>query len=95
MKEKIIEIIRNACALEEKDITLQTKLKDLSLDSLSFIEAIVKIEQTFDIEFEFEQAELSYWESIGDIILKAEELSYSKLLLPSVDCRIGLFRDSV
>lgn len=79
MKEKIIEIIRNACALEEKNITLQTKLKDLSLDSLSFIEAIVKIEQTFDIEFEFEQAELSYWESIGDIILKAEELSYAKV----------------
>ena len=78
MKEKIIEIIRNACALEEMKITPQTKLQDISLDSLSFVEAIVNIEQEFDIEFEIDQAELAYWETVGDIILKAEELYREK-----------------
>ncbi len=78
MKEKIIEIIRNACALEENDITLETKLQDLSLDSLSFIEAIVKIEQEFNIEFEIDQADLVYWNTVGDIILKVKELYCEK-----------------
>ncbi len=78
MKEKIIEIIRNACALEESDITSQTKLKDLSLDSLSFIEVIVNIEQEFDIEFEIDEAELVYWNTVGDIILKVKELYCEK-----------------
>ena len=78
MKEKIIEIIRNACALEENDITLETKLQDLSLDSLSFIEAIVKIEQKFNIEFEIDQADLVYWNTVGDIILKVKELYCEK-----------------
>ena len=77
MKEKI-EIIRNACALEENDITLETKLQDLSLDSLSFIEAIVKIEQEFNIEFEIDQADLVYWNTVGDIILKVKELYCEK-----------------
>lgn len=78
MKEKIIEIIRNACALEENDITSQTKLEDLSLDSLSFVEAIVNIEQEFDIEFEIDQGDLVYWETVGDIILKVKELYCEK-----------------
>ena len=78
MKEKIIELLREACALEGKRITAKTKLKDLSLDSLSFIEAIVKIEQAFDIEFEIEQANLVYWKTVGDIILKVKELYCEK-----------------
>ena len=78
MKEKIIEIIRNVCALEENDITVETKLKDISLDSLSFIEAIVNIEREFNIEFEIDQADLVYWNTVGDIILKVKELYCEK-----------------
>ena len=72
MKEKIIEIIRNACALEENDIALETKLHDLSLDSLSFIEAIVNIEEEFSIEFEDEVLYIGGWEKIEDIVLYVE-----------------------
>ena len=46
MKEKIIDIIKDACAITE-DITEESCLKELSLDSLSFIEVVVKIEKTF------------------------------------------------
>lgn len=69
MKETIIEIIGNACALEEKDIILQTKLKDISIDSLSFIEALVNIEQTFGIEFDEEDLNIYDWDSIEDLFL--------------------------
>ena len=74
MKEKIIEIIRNACALEENDITLETKLQDLSLDSLSFIEAIVSIEQEFDIEFEDESLNIYEWKTVEEIIQYVEKI---------------------
>lgn len=67
MNEKIIEIIREACALEE-ELFEDTKFNEISLDSLSFIEVIVKTEQEFKIEFEAEQINMMYWETIGDYI---------------------------
>ena len=77
MKEKIIEIIQEACALDDV-VSVDTKLQDISMDSLSFVEAIVKIEQEFDIEFGVDEAELAYWDTVGDIILKVKELYYKK-----------------
>lgn len=49
MKEKVIEIIQNACAIDE-EVTPESELKLLSLDSLSFVEAIVEIENYFGID---------------------------------------------
>ena len=72
MKEKIIELLREACALEEKRITAKTKLKDLSLDSLSFIEFLVHVEEEFGIEFDDEELYIGKWEGIEDIIFFVE-----------------------
>ena len=77
MKEKFIEIIQEACALDDV-VSVDTKLQDISMDSLSFVEAIVKIEQEFDIEFGVDEAELTYWDTVGDIILKVKELYCEK-----------------
>lgn len=77
MKEKIIEIIRNACALEE-NVTEETVLQDISLDSLSFVEAIVKIENEFNIEFDFQQVDLSNWNTVCDIIKIVRKLRNEK-----------------
>ena len=71
MKEKFIELIRNACALEEK-ITEESALQELSIDSLSFIEFLVRIEETFNIEFEAEELDMSGWETVGDILKEVE-----------------------
>ena len=49
MKDKVIEIIENACAIDE-EVAPDSELKSLSLDSLSFVEAIVEIENYFDID---------------------------------------------
>ena len=48
MKEKVIKILKNACALPE-EISEESELKLLSLDSLSFVGAVVEIEETFGI----------------------------------------------
>ena len=72
MKEKIIELLREACALEEKRITAKTKLKQLSLDSLSFIEFLVHVEEEFGIEFEAEELDRNGWKYVGDILRAVE-----------------------
>ena len=72
MKDKIVEIIRKACALEET-ISPESELKLLSLDSLSFVEAIVDLEQIFEIEFDLEEIGGSVWQTVGDIIKSVEE----------------------
>ena len=67
MKENIIKIIRDACALEE-NVTEESKLNELSLDSLSFIEVIVEIEEMFAIEFDLEDLDIKKWVTVSDII---------------------------
>lgn len=73
MRKKIIEIIRNCCVLEEKNVGAETRLEDISLDSLSFVDAIVKIEQEFGFEFDDEDLNVYSWETVGELMLKAEE----------------------
>ena len=68
MRERIIEIIRDACALKEDNITFETNLGDISLDSLTFIEVIVRIEQEFGIEFDDEDLNIDDCGTIGDVI---------------------------
>lgn len=67
MSDKIISIIKEFCALKE-DITIDTQISDLSLDSLSFISIIVEIESLFNIEFDIETLDIKTWNTIGDII---------------------------
>lgn len=67
MEDKIIDIIKSECALDE-EITIDTKISDLSLDSLSFISIIVEIEDTFNIEFDIDTLDTKTWNTVGDII---------------------------
>jgi acyl carrier protein len=67
MSDKIISIIKEFCALKE-DITIDTQISDLSLDSLSFISIIVEIENLYNIEFDIETLDIKTWNTVGDII---------------------------
>ncbi len=67
MKDKIIEIIKNACALDEK-VTEDSVIKELSLDSLTFVGVLVKIEKLFDIEFDIEELDGKIWNTVGEFI---------------------------
>ena len=75
--EKIIRIVREACALEEA-VTEDSRLKELSLDSLSFISAVVQIEDETEIEFEIEELNMDGWETVGDLIKAVEEKGRGK-----------------
>ena len=72
MKDKIIQIIKDACALGE-EVKENSDLKTLSLDSLSFVEMLVNIENEFEIEFEDEELNFFDWENVSDLINAVKE----------------------
>ena len=74
MKEKVIEIIRNCCALTEDHIAPGSVIKELSLDSLSFVELVVTLEQEFDVTFDDEQLNIRDYTCVQDIITAVEGL---------------------
>ena len=72
MKDRVIEIIKNACAIDE-EVTLGSELKLLSLDSLTFVGIVVELEEEFGIEFELDELSVFDWKSVGDIANSVEE----------------------
>ena len=77
MKEKILKIIQASCALEE-DINIDSKIDAISIDSLTFVEAIIKIEEEFGVEFDLELLDMRKWETVYDIIVMIEGMCDGK-----------------
>ena len=73
MNDLIIRILRESCALPEEEVFESSVLSELSLDSLSFIDALVKIEEISGIEFDMEELDMARWERVEDIIRSVEE----------------------
>ena len=64
--EKIKEIIANKIQVDADNITLETSLmRDLEADSLDAVEIIMGIEEEFDIEIPYSDAE--GFQNVGDI----------------------------
>ena len=59
MTDKIIEIIAEQAVLETSDVTLESTLEDLGIDSLGLVESIFAIEEEFDITVPFNANEPS------------------------------------
>jgi acyl carrier protein len=57
--DKIIEIIAEQAVLETSDVTLESTLEDLGIDSLGLVESIFAIEEEFDISVPFNANEPS------------------------------------
>ncbi|MEM8775026.1 MAG: acyl carrier protein [Pseudomonadota bacterium] len=53
IKQRVIEIIAEQAVLDPKDITMDSTLEDLGIDSLGLVESIFAIEESFDIEVPF------------------------------------------
>lgn len=64
--EKIADVVRSHLALDESvQITPETSLKGMKIDSLDVVEIIMKIEDAFDIEIPDEK--LKEFRNLGDI----------------------------
>jgi len=53
IKDKIVEIIAEQAVLEPSDVTMESTLEDLGIDSLGLVESIFAIEEAFDINVPF------------------------------------------
>lgn len=53
IKDKVIEIIAEQAVLEPSDVTMDSTLEDLGIDSLGLVESIFAIEEAFDISVPF------------------------------------------
>lgn len=53
VKPRVIQIIAEQAVLEPSDVTLESTLEDLGIDSLGLVESIFAIEEAFDISIPF------------------------------------------
>ncbi len=53
IQDKVIAIIAEQAVLEPADVTLDSTLEDLGIDSLGLVESIFAIEEEFDISIPF------------------------------------------
>ena len=53
VKEKVIEIIAEQAVMDVSDVTPDSTLEDLGIDSLGLVESIFAIEEAFDIQVPF------------------------------------------
>ena len=67
MKEIIINIINDNLALKE-EVKENTNLSNLSLDSLSFINTLVTIEEVFSISFTDEELNIDNFKNVSDLV---------------------------
>ena len=49
VEKKVIEIIAELAVLEVEDVSLDSSLDSLGIDSLGLVESIFAIEETFDL----------------------------------------------
>ena len=68
IEKGIVKILAQQALIPETDITLESNLNDLGLDSLSVVEIIFSLEETFDITIPFNANEPSKSEFIIDSV---------------------------
>lgn len=73
MNDTIIKLIKNKVLFDE-NVNLNTKLTDLSLDSLSFIELLLEIEEMYKIEFNDSSLYIDNYKTVNDLINKIKDL---------------------
>ncbi|NDV51801.1 MULTISPECIES: acyl carrier protein [Roseobacteraceae] len=78
VKDKVIEIIAEQAVLEPSDVTMDSTLEDLGIDSLGLVESIFAIEEAFDISVPFnanepEQSDFDI-SSVASIVAGIEKL---------------------
>ena len=81
--KKVIEIIAELAVLEVEDVSLDSSLDSLGIDSLWLVESIFAIEETFDIQIPFNANDPQNSDfdisSVATIIAGIQELVAKKL----------------
>lgn len=62
--DRVVKILREQDGLEDVELTADTKLADLGLDSLAIVEGVMACEDEFGVEIDADEAP----ETVGDIV---------------------------
>lgn len=78
VKDRVIAIIAEQAVLDPEQVTLDSSLEDLGIDSLGLVESIFAIEEAFDISVPFNANDPSQSEfdisSVAAIVAAVERL---------------------
>ncbi|WP_439142503.1 acyl carrier protein [Planktotalea sp.] len=82
VREKVFEIIAEQAMLDASDVTAQSTLESLGIDSLGLVESIFAIEEEFDVSIPFNANEPSKSDfdisSVESIVAGIESLLAAK-----------------
>lgn len=62
--DRVVKILQEQDGLEDVELTADTKLADLGLDSLAIVEGVMACEDEFGVEIDADEAP----ETVGDIV---------------------------
>lgn len=83
VRDKVIAIIAEKAVLDPSDVTLESSLSSLGVDSLSMVEAIFAMEEAFDVSIPFnanDPAEGRFdISTVGSIVVAIEDLLAQKV----------------
>jgi acyl carrier protein len=78
VKDKVIEIIAEQAVLDVSDVSMDSTLEELGIDSLGLVESIFAIEEAFDVQVPFNANNPSESEfdisSVSAIVSAVDEL---------------------
>lgn len=76
---KIIEILRKHMKKPDKEVTLDTKLEDLEIESLDLAMIVFDIEDSFGIEIPYNaNEEAESFKTVGSVVDRVRQLVQSK-----------------
>ena len=74
VKDKIIDIIAKQSPLARENISLESTMDDIDVESLDFVEIIFELEEQFDIYIPFNANEASDLQTVGGVVVAVEKL---------------------
>ncbi len=74
VKDKIIDIIAKKSPVARENISLESRMDDIDVESLDFVEIIFELEEHFDISLPYNANEASDLQTVGDVVVAVEKL---------------------
>ena len=82
VKQGVARIIAEQAMVDADDITAETKLEDLGLDSLALVEVVFGIEETFDVSVPYNANDPNESDfkltTVGEVVAGVEQLIAEK-----------------
>jgi len=74
VQDKIIDIIAKQSPVARENISLESTMDDIDVESLDFVEIIFELEEQFDITIPYNANEGSDLQTVDDVVVAVEKL---------------------